>query len=115
MELYSGFTSDLAVPIGTRAANGNAQRLADPAFDKVVIELKKLTPTDPKAAPLYQQAYDEFMRAAPGVPIIQTIYTAYWNNTYWTGGLDQKNLYTVPFNWWGQYMFVTMKVKPKSA
>lgn len=115
MELYSQFTSDLAVPIGTRAANGNAMRLNDPEFDKIVADLKKLTPTDPAAAPLYQQAYDAFMRAAPGVPIIQTIYTAYWNNTYWTGGLEQENLYTVPFNWWGQYMFVTMRVQPKSA
>lgn len=112
MELYASYTSDLAEPIGTRSASGNAQRLKDDAYDKVVNQLKSLTPTDPKAAPLYQQAYDEFMRACPGVPVIQTIYTAYWNTKYWQGGLDQKNLYTVPFNWWGQYMFVTMNAKP---
>jgi peptide/nickel transport system substrate-binding protein len=115
MELYTGFTSDRAVDIGTRTTTGNAMRLKDPEFDAIIAELKKLTPTDPAAAPLYQQAYDAFMRAAPGVPIIQTIYTAYWNTTYWSGGLDQQNLYTVPFNWWGQYMFVVMNAKPVAA
>ena len=81
-------------------------------LDKVINQLKKITPDAPEAAPLYQQAYDEFLRACPGVPVIQTIYTAYWNTTYWSGGLEQSSLYTVPFNWWGQYMFVTMKAKP---
>ncbi len=115
MELYKNYTSDLAVPIGTRAANGNEQRLKDEAFDKVVNELRQLPPEDPEAAALYQQAYDEYMRALPGTPVVQTIYTTYWDTTYWQDGLDQDSLYTVPFNWWGQFMFVTMKVKPVAA
>lgn len=114
LELFKNFTSDLAQPVGTRAIN-NAQRLQDPAFDEVVNKLKTITPDAPEAAELYLQAYDEFMRACPGVPVIQTIYTAYWNTTYWSGGLDQANLYTVPFNWWGQYLFVTLNAKPTAA
>jgi peptide/nickel transport system substrate-binding protein len=111
LELFKNYTSDLAAPIGTRAV-GNAQRLQDSAYDEVVNKLKVITPDAPEATALYKQAYDEFLRACPGVPVIQTIYTAYWNTTYWSGGLEQSSLYTVPFNWWGQYMFVTLNAKP---
>jgi peptide/nickel transport system substrate-binding protein len=112
LELFDNYTSDLAVPIGTRAASGNEMRLKDDAYDKAINALKPVAPEDPAAAPLYKQAYDEFMRAAPSVPVIQTIYTAYWDTTFWSGGLDQKSLYTVPFNWWGQYLLVTIKAQP---
>ncbi|HEU5087934.1 MAG TPA: ABC transporter substrate-binding protein, partial [Roseiflexaceae bacterium] len=112
LELYQNFTSDRFVEIGTRSTRGNSQRLKDAEFDKIVADLKKITTQDPAAKELYQQAYDAFMRAAPGVPVIQTIYTSYWNTQRWADGLSQDTLSTVPFNWWGQYKFVLDKAKP---
>ena len=62
---------------------------------------------------LYMKAYDLFMRGSPGVPLIQTYYTAYFNTTYWDNMLSNDNLYTVPFNWWGQILFVLFNISPK--
>ena len=113
LELYSGFTSDLVVPIGETATRGNAMRLQDPELDEVVKKLSAINPEDPDALPLYMQAYDIFMRDAPGVPLIQTYYTTYSNTTYWNNMLSNQNLYTVPFNWWAQITFVLLNIAPK--
>jgi peptide/nickel transport system substrate-binding protein len=110
--LYDDYTSDLAEPIGVRAASGNSQRLQDAQYDEVVNALKAMRADQPEAAELYQRAYDEFMRVVPSVPVIQTVYTMYWNTTYWNDGLDQQSLYTMPFNHWGHVLFLTQRVKP---
>ena len=114
VELYSGFQCKDVVPIGTEAAHGNEMRLCDPEFDAVVDKLKTITPDDPAAHDLYMQAYDLFMRDAPGVPLVQTYYTAYYNTTYWNNMMSNQNLYTVPFNWWGQILWVLFGVTSKS-
>ncbi len=112
-ELYSGFTCDRVVPVGEKALRGNEMRFCDPEFDAVVAELAKVDPADPAAKDLYMKAYDLFMRGSPGVPLIQTYYTAYFNTTYWDNMLSNDNLYTVPFNWWGQILFVLFNISPK--
>lgn len=113
MELYNQYTCDKVAPIGQRDVKGNDPRYCDKEFDTVVKQLQKITPDDPKAGPLYQQAFDIWMKDPPGVPLIQTYYTAYYNNTYWSNMLSNSNLYTVPFNWWGQISFVLFNIKPK--
>jgi peptide/nickel transport system substrate-binding protein len=112
MELYSQFLCKSVVPVGTNATV-NAERYCDKNFDTVVNQLMAITPNDPKAAALYQQAFDLWMQDPPGVPLIQTYYTAYYNDTYWSNMPTNSNLYTVPFNWWGQIMWVYFNVKPK--
>ncbi len=113
MELYSGYLCNQVVPVGQNATKGNDVRYCDKNFDAVVNQLMKLTPDDPKAMPLYQQAFDIWMQDPPGVPLIQTYYTAYYNDQYWANMPTNKNLYTVPFNWWGQIVFVLFNIKPK--
>ncbi len=113
MELYSGFTCDRVVAVGERAVKGNEERYCNKKFDEAVSKLQALTPDDPAAAPLYQEAFDQWMQDPPGVPLIQTYYTAYYNNTYWSNMMSNQNLYTVPFNWWGQILFVLFNIKAK--
>jgi peptide/nickel transport system substrate-binding protein len=113
VELYGQFKSAYAVPIGTRTVKGNAMRLKDPELDAVVAKLESITPDDPAAMDLYMQAYDLFMRDAPGVPLIQTYYTVNYNGQYWDNFPTNKNMYTVPFNWWAQIMWVLFNVKAK--
>jgi peptide/nickel transport system substrate-binding protein len=114
MELYNGYTCNRVVPIGERAVNGNGMRYCNKQFDETVTQLKQLTPDDPKAMPLYQKAFDQWLEDPPGVPLIQTYYTSYFNDQYWTNMPTNQNLYTVPFNWWGQIMFVLFNIKPKT-
>jgi peptide/nickel transport system substrate-binding protein len=112
LELFNHFTCDRAVPIGEEAKRGNDMRLCDPDLDAVLAELNAQEPEAPGAHALYMEAYDHFMRDAPGVPLIQTYYTAYFNTTYWHNMVSDDNLYTVPFNWWGQIMFVLFNIEP---
>jgi peptide/nickel transport system substrate-binding protein len=112
-ELFNGYTCDRVVPIGEKTLRGNAMRFCDPEFDAIVSELGKVDPAQPEAMDLYMQAYDLFMKGAPGVPLIETYYTAYFNTTYWDNMMSNDNLYTVPFNWWGQIMFVLFEIEPK--
>ncbi len=114
MELLNGFTCDRVVPIGELTKRGNSTRLCDPELDEVLDAISKINVDAPEASGLYAQAYDLFMRDCPGVPTIQTYYTTFHNSTYWDNMLSTKNLYTVPFNWWGQIMFVLFNVTPKA-
>jgi peptide/nickel transport system substrate-binding protein len=111
-ELFNGFTCDRVVPIGEETKRGNEMRLCDPELDAVLEELNAVDPEAPEAHDLYMEAYDLFMRDAPGVPLIQTYYTQYFNTTYWDNMMSNDNLYTLPFNWWGQIMFVLFNIEP---
>jgi peptide/nickel transport system substrate-binding protein len=112
-ELYKNFKGKNATPIGTDVVIGNGDRLNDPELDAVLAKLEVLTPDDPAAMPLYLEAYDLFMRDAAAVPLIQTYYTSNRNNQYWGDTVTNKNMYTVPFNWWGQIVFELFKVTPQ--
>lgn len=115
LELYTGYTSNLAVPIGTNDKGNNDPRLKDPDLDNLVAKLGAVTPDDPTAMPLYQQAFDVFMRDAAAVPLIQTYYTVNYNNQNWSGMPTNANMYTVPFNWWAQIQFLVYALKPPTA
>jgi peptide/nickel transport system substrate-binding protein len=114
IELYKSYECKDVVPIGEIPKRGNEVRACDPEFDKVVEQLKVTNPDDPAANDLYMQAYDLWMKNAFGVPLIQTIYTQYYNTTYWDNMMSNNNLYTVPFNWWMQINQVLFKIKPKA-
>ncbi len=113
MELYDGYTCNRVVPIGERPINGNSLRACNKEFDSIVEKLKQLTPDAPEAKDLYMQAFDKWMEMAFGVPLIETYYPVQFNTTYWDGMPSKDNLYTVPFNWWGQIMWVLFNAKPK--
>jgi len=113
VELYQQFTCDRVVDIGVRPTNGNNIRACSKEFDAIVQKLKQVTPDDPQAKDLYQQAFDKWMEQAFGVPLIETYYPAQFNTTNWNNMPSADNLYTVPFNWWGQIMWVLFNIKPK--
>ncbi len=112
-ELYSNFTCDRVSPIGERAVKGNEQRYCNAEFDEIVKKLGEMTPDAPGAMELYQKAFDIWMSDPPGVPLIETLYSAVFNTTYWDNMPSNSNLYTVPFNWWGQILWVHFNVKSK--
>ena len=51
------------------------------------------------------------MAELPSVPLIQTIYGFPCNSAYWKGWPTSDNMYTVPFNWWGQFLFVFFNLR----
>lgn len=110
-QLYTGFLSKNAVPLGKPATNGNNMRLKWPALDRDTAKLAALPPTDPTAKPIFTAALNDWYQAMPAVPSVQTTYTHLFNSSFWTGWPTQDNLYQVPNNWWGQFMFVIGALK----
>jgi peptide/nickel transport system substrate-binding protein len=111
-ELYRNLTSDRIMPLGQRAVRGNWVRLKDPALDKLVNKLANMAPDSKVALNTYYQALEEYLKVLPATPVIQTIYVMNWNQTYWKGWPTADNMYTVPFTWWGHFLFVTFNLKP---
>lgn len=110
--LYRGLTSDRISPLGERAVRGNWVRLKDPTFDKLVEKLDVMSPDSEEGRKVYSQTLEEYMKVLPAIPVIQTIYVMPWNQHYWKGWPTADNMYTVPFTWWGHFMFVTFKLQP---
>jgi peptide/nickel transport system substrate-binding protein len=111
-QLYSWLKSRYAQPIGKNAADKNIPRYRNPEMDKLSNQLDNLDPESPEAKPLMEQALTEYYETLPCIPVIQTAYPAYYNTAFWTGWPTEENLYQVPNNWWGQFMFVIGKLKP---
>ncbi|MFZ0215505.1 MAG: ABC transporter substrate-binding protein [Candidatus Dormiibacterota bacterium] len=114
-QVYEQFTSNLYEPVGKTASAGDWSRVRDPQFDAAVHELSARKPTDPAAKPYFEQALDRWFHDMSVIPSIQSLYTFQWNTTYWTGWPTNKNLYGIPHNWWGQFMFVLGHLKPAGS
>jgi len=67
-----------------------------------VLALSAIDPDHADAAKLYNKLFDLWLQDPPGVPLIETYYSVSYNTTYWDNLPSNENLYTVPFNWWGQ-------------
>jgi len=113
VELYESYTCDRVMPIGELTVNGNGMRYCNDEYDATLQALKAIDPDHPDAAALYQKMFDFWMQDPPGVPLIETYYTANFNTTYWDNMLSNDNLYTVPFNWWGQIEEVLFQIEAK--
>ncbi|HEY8788532.1 MAG TPA: ABC transporter substrate-binding protein [Actinopolymorphaceae bacterium] len=109
---YRNLESDRAAKIGTNAVDRNKVRLKDPALDALSKQLANLDPTTPDAKILLDKALEQYFQKLPVIPVIQTGYPSYFNTTFWKGWPTDDDLYQVPLNWWGQFMFVLGKLEP---
>lgn len=106
-QVYTHFSGQYYKPIGqTTPENYDDVRLKDSKFDDLVATLGKMSPDDPAAKPVFDQAMDEFFSQLPSIAYLQTVYTHQFNTTYWTGWPSDDNLYQPPNNWWPSFMFV---------
>ncbi|HEY8456329.1 MAG TPA: ABC transporter substrate-binding protein [Actinopolymorphaceae bacterium] len=111
-QLYSRHQSRWAKPVGENAVGRNQVRLRSQKLDQLSQQLNNMNPESEEAQPLLQQALEEYYRTLPVIPVIQTAYPAYYNTTFWTGWPTEDDLYQVPNNWWGQFLFVIGRLKP---
>ncbi len=114
-QLYDDFHSRNFVPIGERANQGNQTRTQVQELDAIIERLEVANPEDPAAKPLFDQGLDIFLEHSPCFASIQTIYPFMYNTRYWTGWPTEDNPYTIPANWWGQFLFVFGTVQPAGA
>ena len=72
-----------------------------------------MAPSSSRASkPVFNDALTTFMTELPAVASIQTTYPMFYNTKYWTGWPSAEDPYTIPANWWGQFMFVIGALKP---
>jgi peptide/nickel transport system substrate-binding protein len=76
------------------------------------VELDTIDPEDEANRPIFNDALTAFMTELPAVPSIQTTYPMFFNTRYWTGWPSADDPYTIPANWWGQFMFVIGTIQP---
>ena len=113
IELFAEYICDNAMPVGEVSQKGNHMRHCNPEFDEAVLALQAIDPDHPDAPALYAKLFELWMQDPPGVPLIETYYSIPYNNMYWDNLLSNDNLYTVPFNWWGQIIEVFFEATPK--
>jgi peptide/nickel transport system substrate-binding protein len=111
-QLFRDLESDRAQPIGKNAVGKNETRFRNPELDKISKQLANMDPTGAEAAPLMKQGLEIYYQNLPVIPIIQTGYPQYFNTTFWKGWPTDDNLYQVPLNWWGHFMFILGKLEP---
>jgi len=111
-QLYTTFETSKAVAIGKTAVDGNNVRLHDAALNSDALKLDAMDPTSAGAKAVFDKALGDYFTALPAIPVIQTTYPTAFNTTYWTGWPTDDNLYEVPANWWGQFLFVIGNIKP---
>lgn len=111
---YGAYISDNYAPIPEPPLGGNDVRIKTTDFDEVNTKLNNAAPTSPDSKALFDEALDVFFDQLPHIPYIQTLYTHQSNTTYWTGWPTDDDLYMVPNNWWGQFMFVIGNIRPAS-
>lgn len=115
-QLYSGFHSRNYKPIGERSEGDAASaRLQSPELDALIDQLDTIDVQAEASKAVFNDALTVFMQQMPAVASIQTTYPMFYNTTYWTGWPSADNAYTIPANWWGQFMFVIGTVKPAGS
>lgn len=111
-QAYQQFDSAYYEPLGHASLGYDQMRLKEPGFEATIKKLSKLSPTAPSSASTYGDALEDYYKYLPVIPYIQSVYAHVSNNQYWTNWPTGNNLYEIPSNWWGQYLFVIGNLKP---
>ena len=109
---YQQYDSQYFEPIGTNALTFDQMRLKEPVFDATIAKFGGENPTAATTVPTFNEALRQFYTYQPAIPYLQTVYWHVTSTQYWTGWPTNKNLYQIPSNWWGQYLFVIGRLKP---
>ncbi|NNG34424.1 ABC transporter substrate-binding protein [Nakamurella sp. DB0629] len=112
VEMFTNLRSDFAKPIGQRSASKNPVRLKNPEVDKLVDQLTAIPPDSPQAPALRNQLLELYYTEMPFIPIVQQVAPQYFNTAFWTGWAAGDNIYQIPLNWWGAFVFVIGKLQP---
>lgn len=112
-QLYTYFEIRKYGPIGQIVdTNDNQFRVHNQALSDLAVKIDNVDPNSAGAKALFDQALEAFYQYLPWIPLYQTTYPTFFNTTYWTGWPTNENLYNVPSNWWGQFMFIVGKLQP---
>ncbi|GLV55691.1 ABC transporter substrate-binding protein [Dictyobacter sp. S3.2.2.5] len=112
-QLYTGFEISKSKPINQDAsAGGNLLRAQYKDLSDIATKLDSTDPQSSASKSLFSQGLEAYYKDMPLIPLYQTTYPTIFNNSYWSNWPTDDNLYQVPSNWWGQFLFVIGSLKP---
>ena len=117
VDMFNVVHSKLYAPIGERAMggiHGANPRYVNPELDAIIDKLWTLHPEDPKAAELYEKALYIWIRDLFCIPVVETAFVQVFSGKYWTGWPTEVDMYTVPYQWWPNFIFVLGKIRPRA-
>lgn len=118
VQLYDKFLLSTYKPIGQLNPTGwDATRLKDDTLNSLTVKLDSMAPdlSNATTKTTYDDAFAEWMKQLPFIVVNQKTLPAIYNTKYWTGWPTNSNLYQVPSDWWGQFLFVIGKLQPTGA
>lgn len=111
-QLYTFFEKEKSKPVGENASiTGNYFRAQYDELSELANQVDSADPNDDANKELYDKTLEAYYKYLPIMPIYQTTYPTVFNTSYWTGWPNDDDLYEVPSNWWGQFLFVIGRVK----
>lgn len=89
-------------------------RWSNADYDKIVDQIGRMAPDDPRVKDLVVQAMEIWMREAVEAPISEWYHRVPMNQTYWTGWPTEQNPYMQPTFWYtsGSFGYVLPRLKP---
>ncbi|MCL5996690.1 MAG: ABC transporter substrate-binding protein [Chloroflexi bacterium] len=106
------FHSRYSRPVGEAAPGGRWSRYKNPDFDKIVDEMSKVAPGDPKLNDLFMQAIEIYWTDMINIPVIQFLHRIPYNQTYWTNWPTQDNPYVNGAFWHWTFPLIVLALKP---
>ncbi len=92
------YTCKHARPIG-EAAFPFFSRWCNPAYDELVAQIGRMSPSDPAVLTTGRQAMEIWYRETPEIPIAEWYHQIPLNGTYWKNWPSAENAYAQPAPW----------------
>ena len=116
-DIYSqinGWDADLIVPLGERGA-GQASRWNNAEATRIIHELAKVSPDDPKSYELGMEFMKVAIKDLPFIGFHSGVKFVPTNSTYWTNYPSAENPYNGPWWWWSCFKYIAAEIAPVAA
>ncbi|MDH5795200.1 MAG: ABC transporter substrate-binding protein [Candidatus Bathyarchaeota archaeon] len=110
--LVEGFHSKYLTPLGELQLAGSWTRISDERLDPIIDAMDLIAVEDPETMTLAEEAIELYMELMPAIPVIETIYTVPFQETYWTNYPSLDNFYAIPAPWWPNFRDVLFNIQP---
>jgi peptide/nickel transport system substrate-binding protein len=113
-DIYSqinGWDADLIVPIGEKGS-GQTGRWNNAEATRIIHELAKLSPDDPKAYELGLEFFKIAIEELPFIGFHSGVKFVPTNSTYWNNYPSADNPYNGPWWWWSCFKYILTEISP---
>jgi peptide/nickel transport system substrate-binding protein len=87
---------------------------SNPEYDAIINQMDTMLPstTDPAYVDLTSKAVNLFLRDVVEVTLAEERHVVTFNNTYWTGWMNNSNAYAAPYSLWAAFTLSILKLEP---